>query len=395
MIFVPAGVYKITEKQVFDEDWMAYIFGASNGAVDIITDTGVTFNLFEIGETKTPTLFHLDNLRFDHYSTGSTFKFYNVSELQLDRCEFRGDSIESDNIIIEPNQRDIKYLSIRECFLLGGATNTKAQLNFSNAGGYQVDEIMIHHCWFKPQYLSGGTPRTSPIIVVEDDAIDRWMIDTCRFELAGGNPILDIKGKIGSGGIGGINSIQINALGSDATHSRLIHFNDLATINNAYVKISGLMCDPQPTANLQAYYGVYIGDNWDYIQVIGNSFPNMKTEEVYVASGANVHGRIENNLVTNPFGIITNPFDTTNDLIHLTGDSASPSASTAYTVCLAPCRIISSDSSNANCSIEVKDKDGNSIESGLSTYDGWLEPGWTINWGAFTGTAPTVKVVFK
>lgn len=99
----------------------------------------------------------------------------------------------------------------------------------------------------------------------------------------------------------------------------------------------------------------------------------------------------------NPIGVVSQPFqDATNFIGMAEGTSATPSASTDYEVVTSGIIISSTDSGDANCAIDIKDYNGNSVLlSTRSTLDGVYVPrGYTINWGAFTGTPPTVTVSF-
>ena len=141
--------------------------------------------------------------------------------------------------------------------------------------------------------------------------------------------------------------------------------------------------------------GIHIKDG-DYIFIQNNNVRGNTTAAITVDAGKNANGWIKNNPGYNPVGVLATPFDNVNHLVETNGDAAGPTvASQDYIIINIPCRIISTDSGNTDCSIAIKDVGGNTIESGLSTYDNWLEIGWTINWGAFTGAAPTVTVAFK
>ncbi len=90
----------------------------------------------------------------------------------------------------------------------------------------------------------------------------------------------------------------------------------------------------------------------------------------------------------------TNPFHVASATISPFGTSASPTASTTYQVWGMDLIISSTNSGNNNNAILIYDKVGNQINpTALSTLDAYYLPiGYKINWGAFTGTAPTVVV---
>lgn len=94
----------------------------------------------------------------------------------------------------------------------------------------------------------------------------------------------------------------------------------------------------------------------------------------------------------------TNPFDNTNYKIELFGANASPVASQDYEICHTDILISSSNSGDSNCAIVIKDAAGNQVyplSGTVTTLAGiFVKRSWKINWGGFTGTAPTVLVVF-
>jgi hypothetical protein len=97
---------------------------------------------------------------------------------------------------------------------------------------------------------------------------------------------------------------------------------------------------------------------------------------------------------SNPFGLLANPFLTANNIVGLYeyGVSA-PVASTNYYITGCDLIITSTDSGNSDCAIIVKDPYGNTIVTGLHTLTQMFLPvGYYINWGAFTGVAPTVTI---
>ena len=109
--------------------------------------------------------------------------------------------------------------------------------------------------------------------------------------------------------------------------------------------------------------------------------PDTPTDAIY-----------KDNTGFNPVGVITNPFGT--GTIGLGGAAAIPTASTDYTILYTDVMISSTDSSNTDNAILIKDSSGTQVnQTALSTLeDLWLPIGWKINWGVFTGTAPTVTV---
>jgi parallel beta-helix repeat protein len=105
---------------------------------------------------------------------------------------------------------------------------------------------------------------------------------------------------------------------------------------------------------------------------------------------------IKNNKVANPHGVQGNPFLAANTSISWIGDTATPTASTDYEIMHSDCLISSTDSGNTDCAILIKNPVGTQINAtAFSTLEAYFVPvGYKVNWGAFTGAAPTVKTLF-
>ena len=88
-------------------------------------------------------------------------------------------------------------------------------------------------------------------------------------------------------------------------------------------------------------------------------------------------------------------FDDTNDLIGFSCalDATTPTASTVYTVNGGDLIVTSTDSGNADCSITIRDGGNATVQAGLSRFTHLYIPlGYDVNWGAYTGAAPTVTI---
>jgi len=96
------------------------------------------------------------------------------------------------------------------------------------------------------------------------------------------------------------------------------------------------------------------------------------------------------------FGVVANKFqNATNILSPKWGNQATPSASTDYTVKLTDVILYSTDSGNSDCAIVIDNEDGVPVSAAMSTLNGVYVPvGYTVNWGAYTGAAPTVTASF-
>lgn len=385
------GIYKATHAIVFDSavtdrsSTTFSLFGEGGNRSIITTDNNASFNLFELSETEQGAMGYLSDFKTTYNGTEVVIKNYNLMELYLRGSEIRADRGHKGLLVFNPTIRDQGWNQIEECFFLGGTNNdVEAQIQFKKPGAFKTVEILISEC-----YITGGYPR-GKLIEVNDDALGRWSITGCRWSYFA--LLMDIKGKIGSGGFGGIHYIEPGSTSSTAiTNPTIVRFSNLTAALDSNIRISGIQLGPNPTQNFD--YGVWIGNNWDRIQVIGNNFHPVDIQEVYVKQGANEHGRVEQNLGANPFGVKATPFDNTNDLVHINGGAAGPtSASTDYVVAMTGCRIISTGGTAV--SITIKDKAGTTISTPGATCDEWLEPEWKINFGAFSA-APTVVVAFR
>lgn len=142
-------------------------------------------------------------------------------------------------------------------------------------------------------------------------------------------------------------------------------------------------------------YGVEESGNVgvDYNLVHHNSFSGNGTAALIMR---NQHSACYNNIGYNPVGLKAAPFDAANGFIEVDGSSATPTASTDYVIKNMDVLIYSSDSGNTDNAIIIDDPNGVQVNQvALSTMDAQYVPrGYIINWGAFTGAAPTCKVVF-
>lgn len=148
-------------------------------------------------------------------------------------------------------------------------------------------------------------------------------------------------------------------------------------------------------------YGIRVlstfgADLTDENVVTDNNVLGNRTAGITVGTNVGPDNTINNNRGYNPVGIIANAFDTPNGRLEVIGAAATPTASTDYVVCHMDLKISSTDSGNTDCAIMLKDPAGaNVLQATLSTIDHMYVPhGFQLNWGAFTGAAPTVTVAF-
>lgn len=134
---------------------------------------------------------------------------------------------------------------------------------------------------------------------------------------------------------------------------------------------------------------VGINTNPVKVKVHDNDFSGQSGDAVK-RSGSNATDQVQirNNAGFNDTkGKITNAINTTANTIGLNGGASTPSASTDYVVQDCPIYLVVSGGTGVSCLI--KDPQGNSVESS-STYAKVLQPGYKINFGAFS-VAPTVS----
>lgn len=159
-----------------------------------------------------------------------------------------------------------------------------------------------------------------------------------------------------------------------------------------YVQVVGGRCGDNDTGTQD--YGIYednVSDNnlFSTVDVRGNTTAGIQL------TGIDTQTRLCEGW--NPIGNIGLVFDHVNTHIWYNGGNATPNASTDYTVGTADIKISSTDSGNTDCAIMLKDPAGNNVlQAALSTIESMYVPaGFILNWGAYTGAAPTVTVSFN
>lgn len=202
------------------------------------------------------------------------------------------------------------------------------------------------------------------------------------------------------------------------------------TENLTWISASGIHvrdCATSQTSNTAACTGIGIATTTGYtvahvtitggesvavagsgVQSYGFAISGTSTSDVYVIgvrlggltapfySGGQAFAQFFLNCPgANNLGVVTSPFGNNAHLGVYGGGDASPSASgsasTTYTVCFTP--IMLSVSGGSGLSITVKDANANTILSGAASLAQlYMQIGWTINFGAFTGS-PTFVVV--
>lgn len=171
------------------------------------------------------------------------------------------------------------------------------------------------------------------------------------------------------------------------------------TINNNHFDVAAVTVPSiiDFSGSNQYWQGLYIENNT--IRADGGTVTNGF---IGITDGNNprfyincvIKNNYANTLVTNcnPIGLLATPWAASWTTVGLTGYSATVTASTNY-VAIQDLIITAADSSNANNSITIKDAAGNVMASGLHTLTMQLLPaGYTINFGAFTGSAGVTSV---
>lgn len=251
-------------------------------------------------------------------------------------------------------------------------------------------------------YENGQSAKEGSGIMLEDnDTLNLPLrditIENCCVYNNGQNAGLANKSKVGLGihmAISGSQNISVHGLkGWDDQEIE----TQVALIGLTGDELNNVRVEDCPVLDNEFTYGlIFIGET---ALKTGLYFRNgIGVQKIYVTTATVYYLR----------GKVTQPFyDDTDSTpnVHLLGarnstagggqsTSATPTASKEYTVVCYDQLVWSTDSGNADNSITIKDENGATIKSGLSTLDAvLLKVGWTINWGAFTGTPPTVVVV--
>lgn len=122
-------------------------------------------------------------------------------------------------------------------------------------------------------------------------------------------------------------------------------------------------------------------------QVVGNEFYNSQSDAVaWTSRSGNLLVVADNRGYNDVKGKITTMFSAANR-IGAAGSTATATASTDYTA--EGTDLYLNVSGGTGVSMTIKDPQGNTISSGLTTFAGPLPVGYKINFGAFSG-APTV-----
>jgi hypothetical protein len=122
--------------------------------------------------------------------------------------------------------------------------------------------------------------------------------------------------------------------------------------------------------------------------ITSNTFQGSSGDAIAVTARTGNHLIVKNNRGFNDsYGKVANPFSDTATKVGLGGTAAAPTASVAYTVGVTDQYLVASGGTGV--SITVKDPQGNTVESGLTSLAKVIPVGYSVNFGAFS-VAPTV-----
>jgi hypothetical protein len=227
---------------------------------------------------------------------------------------------------------------------------------------------------------------------------------TVPYTLIQGNYVNDMIDVYGSGDsvIGNTviasTSIGIN-LDEGCTHCSAIGNTVSDTTYGGITRAAtdGMIANNQITANLGSAI-IFFGSppNYaDYSEVVGNNVIGNRLNYWQNLGAAGNHTRIINNLGFNPIGRVANfvfsggSGSEDGNFISPLGTMSTLTASTTYTVTTSPCTITFLTVGSTSISI-----DGGSSFTPPTGGSYTLQPGETINFGAFSSSPPTIQVSF-
>jgi len=258
------------------------------------------------------------------------------------------------------------------------------------------------HIFDKCVFNCYGSTSRMLFHVAEDGKVDYLYIDTPRIYNESPLTIIQIDTRNADYGIG-ISHMSWTAGAVEGHHDYTILKAD-ASAGDVYM--DGVIADAQfiaasgRTSTIMNMPNNFWYNGKQMVDFHDNTFCGAGTWTLGTPVKSNrIDLLLHNNKGLNPIGLIATPFEhggATRLVIHPDGSSASPIASTEYEVQACDIIIDSTDSGNSDCSITIKDAPaGNNIVTGLSTLSQRIVfRGQTINWGAYTGVAPTVSVWF-
>jgi len=163
-------------------------------------------------------------------------------------------------------------------------------------------------------------------------------------------------------------------------------------LSNDEITVTGCHCYDDQGVKTQNY-GLVLHTSSSNCTITGNNLRENAMGAIYL-TGTDHKIRSNNGYNWMSATSYGNPFDVVNDWLIPSGGTATPSASTDYVVKMVDIIISSTDSGNADCAIQIQDPAGNNVNpTTLSTINCMFIPiDYKINWGAYTGVAPTVVV---
>jgi hypothetical protein len=179
---------------------------------------------------------------------------------------------------------------------------------------------------------------------------------------------------------------------SNSTNNR---YDDLHLFRSDLNVITGNFFYGSERTDRMVRYGIYVDSFSIQNSIMDNSFGhgNFGTNKIFMSTSSQT-SVITDNPDWNPVGTVASPFSTTaNTIVPMGGNAAKPNSSTDYVVRNTP--IVMSSTGGTGVSITIKDANGNTITSGITTLSyAYIPVGYRVNFGAFN-VAPTVKIGFN
>lgn len=286
-------------------------------------------------------------------------------------CTFEECSFEIESDSGQPNVEvtDSTYVKINGSILGGGKNNLKLDGNSQcKVTKNRLNDANEHAVVFDDEITD------NKYIIVSKNTIRNWGVATAN--------TYDGVYVSGGGQYSSINGNQFIALNVSNNYRNAVGFagKELRWSN---VGPNRFVNHKQDQNAFSDYYGFNeLSDSDATLAWVQNTF-----------SGRIQRGMVhqETNAIQWSPGFVDHPIGAryTSDIVPVS-TTASIETDTDYRVAH-PCRLIVSGGSDV--SIDIKDRQGNVVQSGLSSFDGWMQDSWQINFGGFT-SEPNVKAVF-
>lgn len=282
------------------------------------------------------------------------------------------------------------YLQNVGIFAVGGNG-----INQTSAAKTWIDRCYLEHCGQNGARFAAGTQRVTQSYIfgnslfgIDATSAGYFLIAHNLFGQNGQSGTANAVGAIKAGSNGSGGQISANDLFDNGTSTgQAVRVTTLT--GSAQVVIASNNFKDSRGASAVPNFVLTSDSGAVNAQVGGNSFVGQTGKAVRVRfDNANENVRIaSDNIGLNPYGAITNPISTTHNTLGIVGATATPVASTDYTISQVDQWVVVTGGTGV--AITIKDPGGNTLQSGLATFSGLLPQGFKINFGAFT-VAPTV-----